>query len=145
MKHKKLLVVGVAAALSMTAVNAMALFGGWITLTGQNLPGSVNVICHSNPALYPIPANGSLIPLPYSLIRKMFGEPKAQNVTMHCSFSIGGNPVGTAQLYIGQNNNNMKVLAVNPAAGYSVTVDSSGTPVSVPTGNISDLSVTLSH
>lgn len=143
MVSKKVLALTAGVILSMTAVSALA--SGTLTLTGQNLPGNVSVICNGKPALLPIPQNGSLPSLPYSLVRAMFfGSMSGPAVTTKCTFTINGQLAGSAKVSIGATNNHMQVLSVAPVSGYVVTVASSGQTVSVPTGAIANMSVTLS-
>jgi hypothetical protein len=143
MVSKKVLALTAGVVLSMTAVSALA--DGTLTLTGQNLPGNVSVVCNGKPALFPIPQNGSLSNLPYSLVRAMFfGSISGPAVVTKCNFTVNSQLAGSAKVSIGATNNHMQVLKVTPATGYAVTVASNGQTVSVPTGAIANMSVTLS-
>ncbi|MCX7125069.1 MAG: hypothetical protein NTU49_04820, partial [Gammaproteobacteria bacterium] len=69
---KKILAIGLGAAITMGASSAMATaIPAGLTLTSTGTPSAINVFCNGSQALYPIPSNGSLGPLPWVAIAYM--------------------------------------------------------------------------
>lgn len=84
MINKKLLAMGLGVAMSVGAsTSAMA---NGLTLTSAGAPTNILVYCNNIEALYPIPANGQLGPLPWFAIAAMFSDMAFQPI--NCVFKL---------------------------------------------------------
>src|SRR3990167_3051217 len=135
MINKKMLVLSLTAALSITAVNAVA---GSLTLKSQHEPDVITVMCGATQSSetdthLPVPANGQRGPLSFDLISFMFGS----NLT--CDFydsSIDrAHDIGTANFLISSDASTATIASFqqyNPSK-YSVVI-SSGSHPNLPIG-----------
>jgi hypothetical protein len=129
---KKLLAIGLGAALSFTAVSVMA---GNLSLTSVNEPNQINVKCGPTQGTekdtgLPIPANGTRT-LPYIIIKAVLGSP------LVCDFYESGSniDIATASLTI-NSSSSATITAYTPYHPHKFTVALS-TPPGTPAANIS--------
>ena len=135
---KKLLAIGLGAALSVTAVSAMA---STLTLKSQNIPSAIGVTCNGTQGI-PIQPNSQVGPLPYVALVTLFGSH-----TLRCTFTVGGNTAGTATLIVGPSDTHAKIIKYMPYSPYSVTIantNRNGQPVGIYSPAY-DMVVTLSQ
>ncbi|MCX7121127.1 MAG: hypothetical protein NTZ67_05060 [Gammaproteobacteria bacterium] len=144
MINKKMVMVGLTAALSMTAISALA---GSLTMKSQNEPNAITLMCGTSKSSeantnLPVPANGQRGPLPYALISFMFGS------SLTCDFYNGSvspaNDIGTAVFSISSDLSTATISTFQNLAPNKFDVSiSSGShgnlPVNVPAKNITVL------
>ncbi|HLB56837.1 MAG TPA: hypothetical protein VJK30_05865 [Coxiellaceae bacterium] len=137
---KKLLAIGLGAALSMTAVSAMA---DYLTLT-NNLGSTITVLCRGIPAL---PINvGTPRVIEYKYLNIYGSRPI-------CKFYLNNytTQIGIAQIYVASGNTQAQVLSAASTTGYSATVTDQDngttyqTPITTSTPEANNMSVTFNN